>query len=95
MSKLWKVLVTVALVVPMGAYVAGSLAASASDDPAPRHPITIRDPGSTPSRSPSPSSSSSSSPTDGPEVIMPGYDDLDDDHGRDGHGDDHGGRGHG
>ena len=83
MSTVWKVLVGLALVVPVGAYVAGSIAASASDDPAPRHTITIResDPGTT--QSPSPSRPAERS--DEVEVITPGYDDLDD-HGGDDHG---------
>ena len=53
MNTVWKVLLGLALVVPMGAYVAGSLAASASDDPAPRQTIEIREPDPTPSLGPS------------------------------------------
>ena len=89
MSTVWKVLVALALVVPLGAYVAGSLAASASGDPEPRHTIQIRESG--PTRSPSPSPSPSASRSTEPEVIAPSYDDLDDDHG----GDRHRGGGHG
>ena len=44
MSPVWKVLIALALVVPMVAYVAGSLVASAADDPAPRETIQIREP---------------------------------------------------
>ena len=101
MSTVWKVLLGLALVVPMGAYIAGSLVASAADDPRPRHPITLHDPGRTPSHTPSRSPAPSPSASEGPEVITPGYDDLGDDHGGDhggdrhGGGDDHGGRGRG
>src|SRR3954471_4975489 len=90
MSTVWKVLVGLALVVPMAAYVAGSLAASASDDPAPRHTITIRE--APPTRSASPTPSPTPSQSSEPEVITPSYDALDDDHGGDHHGgDDHSG----
>src|SRR4051794_40833863 len=104
MKTVWKVLLGLALVVPMGAYVAGSLVASAAeDDSPPRHTIVLREPG--------PSHPGASSPTHGPspsehrtgddevEVITPGYDDLGDDHGQHPEpGDDHGGErggGHG
>jgi hypothetical protein len=97
MSAVWKALLGLAVVLPLGAYVAGSLAASAADDPHPRHTIEIREPD--PSRSPTPSPSSTGSAE--PEVVVPSYHDLGDDHGGDDHGgddhggDDHGGRGHG
>jgi hypothetical protein len=108
MRTVWKVLLGLAVVLPLGAYVAGSLAASAADDPAPRTPIELRDPG--PGRTTPPAPSHTPSASDEPEVITPSYDDLDDDHdddhggdrhGEDDHGgddhrgDDHGGRGHG
>ncbi|MCW2773768.1 MAG: hypothetical protein JWN91_2094 [Nocardioides sp.] len=94
MKTVWKVLLGLVLVVPLGAYVAGSLAASASDDPAPRHTIQINEPSPTPTTTPSttPSAPVSATPEDGDvEVITPDYDDLGDDHG----GDDHGGHGGG
>jgi hypothetical protein len=94
MKTVWKVLLGLVLVVPLGAYVAGSLAASASDDPAPRPTIQIAEPSRTPTTTPSttPSAPVSATPEDDDvEVITPGYDDLDDDHG----GDDHGGHGGG
>jgi uncharacterized membrane protein YgcG len=99
MKTAWKVLLGLVLVVPLGAYVAGSLAASASDDPAPRHTIQINEPSQTPTTTPSttPSSPVSATPEDDDvEVITPDYDDLDDDHGGDDHGgDDNSGHGGG
>jgi len=92
MNTVWKVVLGAALVVPTGAYVAGSLTSSASGDTQPRHTITIRqaqpspEPGHEPAahRSPTPSPSASGEV----EVITPQYDDLGDDHGgdRSGHG---------
>jgi hypothetical protein len=105
MKTVWKVLLGLALVVPMGAYVVGSLAASASDDPAPRHSIRIEQhdptpsgqstptPGQDPSGEPSADSSGHgrSGDDDEVEVITPEYDDFDDED--DGHDDDHSGSG--
>ena len=95
MKTIWKVLLGLVLVVPLGAYVAGSLAASASDDPAQRHTIQIREPAPTPTKTPTktPSPQVSASPDDDVEVINPEYDDLHDDHGGDG--EDHSGHGGG
>ena len=101
MKMLWKVLLTLALLVPMGAYVAGSLVASAAEDPAPRPPIVIEDPD--PARSPTGSSSTSPDASATPDATPPGtvgevevdpddIDDPDDDWGRD---DDHDGGHHG
>ena len=45
MRSYWKVLLGLALVLPMGAYVAGSLVASASDEPEPRNPLIIEQSG--------------------------------------------------
>jgi hypothetical protein len=108
MSTWLKILVTLGLVLPLGAFVAGSLAASGADDPAPRETIVIRDsptrsasPHVEPSHSPSPSDEPSPEDHGGPEVVTPSLDDLGDDHGGDrpghgGHGsDDSGGGGHG
>ncbi|MFC4786518.1 hypothetical protein ACT8ZV_18735 [Nocardioides sp. MAHUQ-72] len=102
MSTLAKILVTLGLVLPLGAFVAGSLAASGAEDPGPRETIVIRD---SPTRSASPHDdrSPSSRPSrethhDGPEVVTPSLDDLGDDHGGDragdggGHGSDDSGR---
>src|SRR4051794_6901057 len=100
MKTIWKVLVGLALVVPMVAYVAGSLVASAADDPAPRQTIQIQQPGPTPTPKPRPTRTTQSPQppveSDDVEVITPEYDDFDDhdDHGDDDggdHGDDHGG----
>jgi uncharacterized membrane protein YgcG len=106
MSSLWKVLLGLALVVPLGAYVAGSLAASASEDPAPRHTIVIEEPSPSPSRTPRPTPSetpeSPRATDDGVDVIVPEYDDFDDDddqgdddHGGEDHSDDNSGHGGG
>lgn len=107
MKKIWKVLIGLALVVPMVAYVAGSLVASAADDPAPRDTIQIRK--TEPTSSATPSSRPTKTPTGTPdptpsgsaddddvEVITPDYDDFDDhdDHGDD-DGEDHSGPGGG
>src|SRR6478752_2456049 len=99
MKTLWKVLIGLALVVPMGAYVVGSLAASAADDPAPRQTIEIREPAPSPTPTSPPTSRPSPSKTAEPdddevEVITPDYDDVDDnDDSGDDDGDDHRGRG--
>ena len=101
MKTVWKVLLGLALVVPMGAYVVGSLAASAADGPAPRQTIEIREPAPSPSSTPSSKPSTSATPSsqqtgDDVEVITPHYDDFDDhdDNGDDdGDGDDHSGHG--
>ena len=87
MKLVWKVLLGLAVVVPLGAYVAGSLAASASSDPTPRQTIEIRqvDPTPTstsaPTTKPTPTPTPTSSPTSSPTG------DEDDD-GDDGPGDD-------
>jgi hypothetical protein len=91
MKTVWKVLLGLALVVPMGAYVVGSLAASATDDPAPRHTIQISEPAATRTAEPkpkpttTPASTPSATESAEVEVITP-YDDLGDDHGGDRHG---------
>jgi hypothetical protein len=43
MSTVWKVLVGLALALPLGAFVAGALVASSADEPAPRETIVIQD----------------------------------------------------
>jgi hypothetical protein len=95
MSTLVKIAVALAVVLPLGAFVVGSLAASGAEDPGPRQTIVLRDPPSPEGRA-----SRSATPTTGPgdhggtRVITPSPDDLDDhgdDSGRDGSGDDHGG----
>ena len=49
MRTVWKVVLPLALVLPMAAYVAGSLGATRSHDPSPRETVVIRDaPSSTP-----------------------------------------------
>jgi len=97
MRILWKVLLGLALVVPMGAYVAGALAASSADSPAPRETIVIRDNGDSSTRparpaTPDPSPTASTSTGVGRVELDP--DDLDshdDDWGRE---DDHVGEDH-
>jgi hypothetical protein len=102
MKTVWKVLLGLALVVPLCAFVAGSLAASASDDPAQRHTIQIQEPSPTrtPTRSPTKTPTPTASPDGDVEVITPHYDDFGDDHGGDdssghGGGDDNSGHGGG
>ena len=106
MSILVKILVPLGLVLPLGAFVAGSLAASGSPDPGPRETIVIRD-APTGSASPHPERTPSGDPSPedhhGTGVITPSPDDIDDhgddsgrdgDHGAEHHGgDDHGGSG--
>ena len=41
MRSFWKVFAALALMLPLGAFVAGNLVASAADDPAPRDTIII------------------------------------------------------
>ena len=53
MRTLWKILCRSRLVLPLGAFVAGSLVASAADDPPVRDTIVIRESGGTPSPTPS------------------------------------------
>jgi hypothetical protein len=43
MAMLWKVLIGLAIALPMAAYVAGSFAASSVDDPVRREPVHISD----------------------------------------------------
>lgn len=82
-----KVLVGVALGLPMGAYAVGSLVASSADPPPARPPIILQDapapepdspPGTTPGApvTPQPTPRVSTGP---PEVVVPGYADRDDD----------------
>ena len=47
MRTLWKTLVPLALVLPLAAFVAGSLVASTADDPPARETIVIRESGAT------------------------------------------------
>lgn len=107
MRTLLKVFVALALVLPLGGFVAGSLAASSADDPAPQDTIIIQrsDPSSgpgthEPSRSPRHDASTEPGDDDGDDDVRvaspdPGeVDDVGDDHGEDvgeDVGDDHGG----
>lgn len=79
MKTIWKVLLGLAVILPMGAFVTGALAASASDDPAPRQTIQIRQPDPSRTASPTPSPTRSPSPT----PTGRGADDRTDDHGDD------------
>jgi len=98
MRTLVKALVVLGLVLPLGAYVVGSLAAVGSDDPRPPDTIVIRDSptrSATPHGHPSPSGRPTED-THGPEVVTPSVHDLGDDHGgRRGGGDTSGGHGSG
>jgi hypothetical protein len=100
MRNFWKVFVGLALTLPLGAFVAGNLVASAADDPSPRDTIIIEDQSATPSGEPSPTPSSTatpdSSPTpdqgdDGLEHVTPSPSEWDDDSHGGGHGGGHGG----
>ncbi|WP_036564559.1 hypothetical protein [Nocardioides halotolerans] len=101
MGSFWKVFVALALVLPLGAFVAGNLVAAAEDDPAPRDTIIIDQQGGTPSGEASTSPSADTTPGSGATPrgnehgddglvteVTPPPDEWDDDHG------DHGG-GHG
>lgn len=107
MSTLVKIVVALGLVLPLGAFVVGSLAASGAEEPGPRQTIVLRD-SPTPSASPHEDRSPADRPTEdthgGPEVVTPSVHDLGDDHGGRLGGDDsssghsgggHGGSGHG
>src|SRR4051794_18041213 len=89
MRHFWKIFAALALMLPLGAFVAGNLA-SAADDPAPRHTIVIDDQDGTPSADPTPSTSHSSRPDDaathdqGDDNGEDNGDDEGDDSGRDG-----------
>ena len=48
MNLLWKIVLTLAVVLPVGGYVAGTMAATTDPDPAPRDTIVINEVDSTP-----------------------------------------------
>jgi hypothetical protein len=74
MSPLWKVLLGLALALPMAAYVASSLVASGDDEPVRRDPVIISDaPPTTPPTTPP------TSPRPGPTTAPGDADDEDDD----------------
>src|SRR5687768_11560411 len=50
MSLPWKILLALAVVLPLGGFVAGSLASTATDEPPARQPIVISDPTTSPPR---------------------------------------------
>ncbi len=94
LPTVWKILVALALVLPMGAFVAGSLVASAADEPRERDTIIIEQTGSSssPSAAGSPSPSESGTPSPSPlgddddddddgeiETLTPSPDDVEDD----------------
>jgi hypothetical protein len=76
----WKVFAALALMLPLGAFVAGTLVASAADEPPRRDTITIRDGGSSVSPTPEPEDD-----TPGVDTVTPSPDEVHD------AGDDHGG----
>ena len=88
MRSFWKVFAALALMLPLGAFVAGNLVASAADDPTPRDTIIIDDTSGTPSSDPSPSSTPTGTPSTSPTHDQ--GDDQSDDHGGEGGGDDDG-----
>ncbi|NYJ00979.1 hypothetical protein HNR19_001677 [Nocardioides thalensis] len=99
MSLPWKILLALAVVLPLGGFVVGSLASAADDDPLPRQPIVLREgdesqaPSDAPSPSPGPRSGESRNGSSDDDVNDPDdhvvspkpYEDGDDDSG-----DDHG-----
>ena len=93
MPSFWKVFAALALLLPLGAFVAGSLVASAADDPAPRDTIIIDDQSGTPSQDPTtsspPTEDASHGPTDSASDASEDGDDHGDNSGPDG-GDDSG-----
>ena len=66
MRSFWKVFAALALMLPLGAFVAGNLVASAADDPAPRDTIIIDEQSGTPSGDPSPTPTSTGTPSASP-----------------------------
>lgn len=79
MSRLVKILIALALIVPMTAYVIGSLAASNAEGPDDRSPVILRD-GPLPAGSPAPGEDDRRGPKDGTQTR--GHTD-DDDHDED------------
>ena len=63
MRTFWKAFVALALVLPLAAFVAGNLVASAADSPSPRHTIVIDDQSGTPTPTPSPASAPTVTPS--------------------------------
>ncbi len=94
MRSFWKVFVALALMLPLGAFVAGTLVASAADDPAPRDTIIIDDQSGTPSSDPSPTDAEPADDATRPQRRRrrrPSGDASDDDGGDDDGDDDHAG----
>lgn len=80
MSTWVKYLIGLALALPMGAYVAGSLMASAADDPVNRDPVRIQDgPSQTPRPADEPTRKPPGAPDDEPGEDREGGDDDSDD----------------
>src|SRR6478609_7567766 len=75
MRSFWKVFVALALMLPLGAFVAGSLVSSAADDPSPRQTIIVDDSSGTPSQTPSTDPSPSSTPKPRAQQSPQGADD--------------------
>src|SRR4051794_37379144 len=77
MRSFWKIFVALALMLPLGAFVAGTLVASAADDPEPRNTIIIDDQGATPTTDATPTQG------DDPTETPSRQGDAADDHGDD------------
>src|SRR3954452_10538031 len=92
MRSFWKIFAALALMLPLGAFIAGNLVASAADDPSPRHTINIDDQSGTPTADPTPSSRPTRTPAGTPsaEASDEANDEATDDATED-QGDDHGG----
>ena len=94
MSTVWKVIVALALVLPIGAFVAGSLVSSSADEPADRDPVILRETPQETSSKPEPvRKQEKQQEREEPVVIAPepaSTTDADDDDGDDGDDDDEG-----
>lgn len=78
MARFWKVLIGLAIALPMAAYVAGSFVASAPDDPVQRDPVHISDIRETPAAEKSPLGTEPSAPSSRRTPVN-GHDDDEDD----------------
>lgn len=85
MKSWWKLLLSLAVVLPLAAYLTGSLVASAAVNQSPREVLRIDPPDRTPPATGAPTGTPGAKSSGDDEVIIPEYDDLD---GRDDPGDD-------
>src|SRR5215212_10204903 len=89
MRSLWKVLLALALLLPMAAFVAGTLVASSANEPRPRQTIVIEDTSGSTSAEPTDAGQPQKGDDDGNvEEVSPSPEEIGDD--ADGSGDDQG-----